>query len=104
MTVVATTFGRIDNTFSEISENKINVEILNEYNILKYENKNEVGFDFVNDIIEISKHPIVYNFIFSLQTYICIHGYWQLTPWEIIRYYHQNHEDKREILYFDGTC
>ena len=42
MTAVGTTFGRIDNTFSEINENTINVEILIEYNILKYGNKNEV--------------------------------------------------------------
>ena len=33
------------------NENTINVEILNEYNILKYENKDEIIFDILNNVM-----------------------------------------------------
>ena len=33
------------------NENTINVEILNEYNILEYENEDEMIFDILNNVI-----------------------------------------------------
>ena len=62
MTAIATTFGGNDIQFFE-NENKINVEILNEYIILKYANQSKAGFDCLSDINGISKHWMFDNFI-----------------------------------------
>ena len=59
MTAIATTFGRICNTFNEI-----NVEILSEYIILTYANKSKVGFDCLNDIDGILQLYFVWKGIF----------------------------------------